>query len=272
VLIEFACVALLAAFGQTDGISVVGSGEVKARPDRLELEIRNLGAAELAADATVKMRDSFKRTVAAYERLKLPNFTMTHLGVSVNHETIQQQQYYGGPQPATPVAKVEITRPTRIVIAGVDKLSDDDILALISKIVDTAKDTGARIGAPAAPAQSNYYMRMMFGVGGETQSNSLVIFTLDDPGTAHEKAMELAYADAKSKAQKLAKLAGVELGPASSISESLSTSVESEAGSVKVEASTAGERRGGRRLVANQLFEIPVRVTLSVRFATKPAR
>ncbi|HVJ81519.1 MAG TPA: SIMPL domain-containing protein, partial [Planctomycetia bacterium] len=228
-LSSFACVALLVSIGQTEGISVVGSGEVKARPDRLELEIRNLGSAELAADATVKMRDSFKRTVAAYERLKLPNFKMTHLGVSVNHETIQQQQYYGGPQPATQVAKVEIARPTRIVVAGVDKLSDDDILGLISKIVDTAKDTGARIGAPVTPAPNNYYMRMMFGMGGEVQSNSLVIFTLVDPGTAHEKAMELAFADARAKAEKLAKLAGVELGPAASISESVSASVESEA-------------------------------------------
>src|SRR5437762_12046832 len=57
--------------GGGEGISVAGSGEVKAKPKVVEINATVSGDAELAADAIVKYRDARRRAVDALNGLKL---------------------------------------------------------------------------------------------------------------------------------------------------------------------------------------------------------
>jgi uncharacterized protein YggE len=265
------------ANGDPDGVSVVGVAEVKAKPNRLELEIRNSGVAELAGDAAVKLRDASRRTMTAYEKLKVPNLRLEPLGVAINQEqqaTPQEQVMFNGRQVQTAAAKIEVARPIRIVVTGVDKLPEDELLTLAAKLLDTAKDTGAKVGPPTVSSIQGYYFRMMFGGGNERETpNNLIVFTLDDAGAAREQAVERAFAEARVRAERLAKLAGGELGPVLSVSETYSEQMEGDLGTVKVQAnaSAGADSKKGARLVANQLMEIPVRVSLQVRFGLRPA-
>ena len=56
---------------QTGGISVYGTGETSAKPDLVEISLRANASAELTADALVKYRDTKRRTLEAFEKLKL---------------------------------------------------------------------------------------------------------------------------------------------------------------------------------------------------------
>src|SRR5205085_168527 len=56
-----------------EGIRVSGVGQVLAKPNRLEIDVVAAGAAELTGDALVKYRESLKRTIDAFDQLKLKN-------------------------------------------------------------------------------------------------------------------------------------------------------------------------------------------------------
>src|SRR5262245_31149064 len=66
------------------GISVLGMGEVKARPNKVEIGVRITGSGELSNDAIVKFTESRRRTLSAFEKLKITGLKFEELGTSIN--------------------------------------------------------------------------------------------------------------------------------------------------------------------------------------------
>jgi uncharacterized protein YggE len=100
--------------------------------------------------------------------------------------------------------------------------------------------------------------------------NSLVRFVVDDFDALQEQAYEKAIADARARAERLARLSKVELGPVVAIREVV---VPGETGANQDDSpyyyrppQQSGDERPRKRLETTRFQEIPVRVELLVRF------
>ncbi len=238
-----------AAARAEDGVVVAGLGEIRVKPDRLEIELRNNGVAEIAGDASVKLRDAQNRTAQALEKLKVPGLKIEAALLSAGHEAISQQRYYNGNEMPAANPKIELARQSKIVVDGIDKLSDAERLALVSKVLDAARDAGAKLGTNRPPLYD----------GTQYTTAGFLRFTLADPAAAKDGATKKAFADAEEKAKKLAALAGRSLGPPLEIVEEPPAG----AGAVPMPgmpAISAAAEDGG---------DLPIRVKLKVRFALK---
>lgn len=72
-LLLFLAAASAARGDEDSGISVFGSGEVRAKPTRVEIDLTAGAGAELTGDALVKYQDALRRTLSAFEKLELKN-------------------------------------------------------------------------------------------------------------------------------------------------------------------------------------------------------
>src|SRR5438876_2278701 len=98
-----------AARGEENGITVSGTGEVKAKPSAVEIGATLNAEAELTADALVKYRDARKKATAALDALKLSNLVLDTEGVTINQavDPAQQQRVMQG-MPAGPATKQKV--------------------------------------------------------------------------------------------------------------------------------------------------------------------
>jgi uncharacterized protein YggE len=194
-----------------DGITVSGSGEVKSKPNVVEISATVSGDAELAADAIVKYRDARRRGVEALNGLKLPGLKVESGGFSVNSSmdaAQAQAMMQGNPSPGGK-QRVTVTEQLKLVLSDLDKLKEEELMDTVLKVLDTGRDAGLQIGR-AAPR--NYYeMQMMYNNGGGG-AGPLVSFKLKKPDALREDAYKQAMDDARKKAERLASLAGVKLG------------------------------------------------------------
>ena len=80
------------------------------------------------------------------------------------------------------------------------------MLQLVGKLLDVAQDSGGQVGA-----QNNFnpYYLLSF----QQNTGGLVRFVLEDFDKLQEEAYEKAIADARARAERLARLSKVELGP-----------------------------------------------------------
>ena len=101
------------------GISVLGSGEARVKPDRVEIEVRASGAGELTSDALVKYQDSLRRMTSAFESLEIENLKIEQQVLAIGHaggtEAAQAAVLLGGggESPAGNL-EVEVSRALRI--------------------------------------------------------------------------------------------------------------------------------------------------------------
>jgi uncharacterized protein YggE len=107
--------------------------------------------------------------------------------------------------------------------------------------------------------------------GQQSNSSSMVTFVVENAAEPYEEAYQQAYAEAKSRATRLAKLAGTTIGPMISIDETASAD-SSEQEQVFAMSGTGSKSKGAIRLTSDKLGDIPVRVTLQVRFAHGPRK
>jgi uncharacterized protein YggE len=254
------------------GITVSGTGEVLAKPNRLELELVVTGAAELTGDALVKYNDAVRRTLQAYEQLGMKNLQIEPRAVSfASVGGVPEQPFargVGADTGAANLAKAQIgiSRSLRVVLTGIRELPEAQVTEAIGKLVDTAKDSGVAIGNEASNA---LVARMM----GQMQSpEAMVTFVVDDVVDLRDKAYQQAFDDARARASRLATLAGAELGPVVAVEQTVAEMHKEEnlqmrmmAAIYGVQASTSDESR----LTSTKLGDIPVRVALRVRFALK---
>ncbi|HEV3342831.1 MAG TPA: SIMPL domain-containing protein [Pirellulales bacterium] len=222
------------------GITVTGTGEALASPDRLEVDVGASGSAELTGDALVKYRDRLRRVTDAFKKLDVKQLRLEQRELSIGNVADEQ---HARPQ-------VTISKSLRVVVNGIQQLPEEDLLSIVGKVIDAAKDTGVATE--------------------EAQDGAFVVrFALEDATAVHENACRKAFERAKEEGSRLAKLAGGKLGRVISVQEvSASGDDTAQTMMVAMEAiygsDTDTPEQG--RIVSDSLREIPVRVSLRVRF------
>jgi uncharacterized protein YggE len=238
-----------------EGFTVAGKGYVAAKPNLVEVDLEVNASSELTADAIVKYRDAKRRIRDAFSALKLANVTIDERGLLVDQKGMMQSPYYFDYQPNTR-NKTEVQLARKLVVKGseIRKLDEEGVLQLVGRLLDVAQDAGARVGA-----QNNYnpyyYYRYNQGPTG------LVRFVLEDFDKLQDEAYEKAIADAKARAERLARLSRVELGPIVAVRE---IAVPGDS------TGSSGDEMPRKRLETTKFQEIPVRVELLVRFEVLP--
>ncbi|MDH5695486.1 MAG: SIMPL domain-containing protein [Dehalococcoidia bacterium] len=169
---------------QQQGIWVSGKGEVSVTPDIATLRLGVEAQAATVAEAQTQAAEVMDRVIA----------TLTDNGVA--KKDIQTQYF-------------SISQVTRW-----NRETEEEIVVgyrvtnmVIAKIREIDK-AGSTIDAVAA-------------AGGDLTRINSIGFSVDDPSAYYEEARQKAMADAKAKAEQLAKLAGVKLGKPTYISEGI---------------------------------------------------
>lgn len=170
---------------QQTGIAVSGTGRVTVVPD---IALVNLGV-EVTRSSIADARSAAATAMDAV-RASLQRNGIDDKDIATLYFSIQPQ--YGSPDPLTRDGVPRITGYSVVNQLSVKVRRIDDI----SKVVDSA----VTAGGDAARVQS-------------------VSFTVDQPEEFQAEAREKAVADARARAEQLAKLAGVSLGRARAVSE-----------------------------------------------------
>jgi uncharacterized protein YggE len=252
---------------QSGGISVYGTGETSAKPDLVEISLRAVASAELTADALVKYKDTKRRTLEAFEKLKLDKLDVEEQGVSLaNQGSAEQMQMamrgmMGGAGGGK--SQVQISSSLQLRLSGIKELSAEEVLETVGTLLDAAKDAGADVGPTAAE------MNMAWRYG-NVPEGTLVRFIVNDLDKLREQAYENAVTDARTRAQRLAKLNGIKLGHVLGVQE---MQVSGDDGQSPVVYNPYGRQQhvSGKpkkpHIVSETFNEIPFQVKLLVRFA-----
>jgi uncharacterized protein len=235
-----------------EGFTVAGKAIVLARPDVVEIDLSVSAGSELTADAIVKYRDARRKLRDAFAALKLSNVAVEERGLLVDQKgSMNNMYFFGGYQP-NQRNKTEVQLSRKLVVRGSDirKMDEDAVLQLVARLLDVAQDAGGHVG-PQQEDFNPYYYRW------NQQNTGLVRFVLEDFDKLQEEAYEKAIADARTRAERLARLSKVELGPIVAIREIVVP------GDV---VSNPEEDRPRKRLETSKFQDIPVRVELLVRF------
>ncbi|HZZ28826.1 MAG TPA: SIMPL domain-containing protein [Pirellulales bacterium] len=261
-----------------NSITVSGSGETMVKPNKLEIEIKTSVSAELTGDAVVKYRDALHRAKETVEKLKIENLRVVDQGVAVTSAGVGA----GSTPTAVPVGafiaqggsgnnikqEVGISKSWKLTVSGIDKLPEEEVIALVAKFLDVIKDAGLAAGSSNPTGET--------GPDGQPLASPLVTFVADDVTSAHRKAVEQAFQHAKEKAQQVAELTGGHLGAATTVDETTplaSNNNDESAALGMLSAIYSGGTVGGddASLKSTMLSELPLRVSLRVRFALIPS-
>ncbi len=235
-----------------EGITVTGKAHVAAKPNLVEIDLEVSASSELTADAIVKYRDAKKRIRDAFAALKLANVDVDERGLLVDQKGQMQNYYFFDYQPNTRTkTEVQLSRKLVVKASDIRKLDEESVLQLVGRLLDVAQDAGAHVGS--GNNNSSYY-NYRFGI---SPTSGLVRFVLEDFDKLQEEAYEKAIADARTRAERLARLSRVELGPIVAVRE-ITVPGERSAG--------ADDEAPRKRLEMAKFQEIPVRVELLVRF------
>lgn len=252
--------------GHTPGISVYGTGETIAKPDVVEISLRATAAAELTGDAIIKYRDTKRRTLEAFDKLKLDKLQIEELGVSLSDQTSAEamQMMWRGMQAPTGKAKVEISSALQLRLAGIRDLTAEQVMETVGKLLDTAKDSGASIG----PTQAEMNMAMRYG---QQANSTLVRFIVRDLNKLREEAYENAVQDARTRALRLAKLNGITLGEVLGVQEVQVSGDDQQVVTTPWGQTIPSHKKASEPEISSEQFaEIPFRVKLLVRFSISP--
>jgi len=210
-----ACAQISVASEPHEGIVVHAIGSATGRPTHVEMSGKLSADAELAADAIVKFNDAKKRAITALDGLKNPDLTVKSGGVSIAggmDANTQQMMAMRGMATGAAGQKVRITETSRIVLANADKLSTQELLDKLLKVLDVAKDAGFVFSQPYT---NDYYEMQARAMEGDI----VVQFKLPDSSALRDQAYKAALDDAKARAAKLAELSGAKLGRILSVQE-----------------------------------------------------
>ena len=251
-----------------EGLTVAGKGSIGAKPNRLEIDLEISATSEMTSDVIVKYRDAKKRIQEAFATLKLSNVSVDEKALAVDQKGQAFNPYMMDTPPARR-GKVEVQLTRKLVVRcnEIREMDEEALLQLVAKLLDVAQDAGAKVGSQGNAAASWYY-------GNGNTDNGLVRFILDDFETFEDKAYTAAVADARTRAGRLAKLNGVELGPVAGVREVLvpGEKVQSQSFSFYRSSSAPDDAVPKKQLESSKFQEIPVKVELQVRFTTIAAK
>jgi uncharacterized protein len=237
-----------------EGLTVAGKATLMARPNVIEIDLSVSSSSELTADAIVKYRDARRKLRDAFAALKLANVAVEERGLKVDQKGSGYSPYFFDYSP-NQRTKTEVELSRKLVVRSTDirKMDEDAVLQLVAKLLDVAQDAGGHVG----PQQQNDYYSWRWGGG---SSNGLVRFVVEDFDRLQEEAYEKAIADARTRAERLARLSKVELGPVVAVREIV---VPGDTGPNPDQDDEHPERK---RLETSKFQSVPVRVELMVRF------
>ena len=195
--------------GMSHGVSVAGAGQVRARPDALQVYLQVQATAELSDDATIKFREARKRVLDAFNGLKLEGMAITEHGVRIGNDAGGDDEQPWGNAAPTAKTQVSVSAKLELRLVGIRQKSEDEVMELVSRLVDTAKDSGAQVLAFGGTTYNRY--------GYPRQNGALVQFLLTDLRELQEQAYQKAVDDARKKAERLAALTQLKLGQALAI-------------------------------------------------------
>lgn len=250
--------------GNIEGIAVTGEATLKAKPNLLEIDLQVAAAAEVTADAIVKYRDSKRRISEAFAALKLDNVSVHEQGLIVDNKN-DVNPYYRY-QASTSKPEIQLSRTLVVRVSNIRPMQEDELVELIGKLLDVAKDAGAQIGPVIDPYYAYYY-------GYRRPTSGIARFVLDDFQEIQDQAYQKAVDDARKRAERLATLSGVKLGPVLAIRETAVPDKPNRPGPSPY--SYSGDTQEGSedsvgRIESSKFEEVAVRVELLVRFAIAP--
>lgn len=214
-----AVAASAAANGQVTGISVTGVGEVTTTPDMVVLQLGVATSAEKLTDAQQEATDKMNAVMDVLKAQGIAEKDITTVRYSVYQETPE-------PQP--------------LAVSAMERIFFHVENIVMAKLHDVGK-AGAVIDAAIAAGGNRF---------------ESISFTVDDQSSFQAQAREMAMADAKAKADALAKHAGVSVGKPVLISDTTSGPVTPRAA---VEATGLG---GGGTPISGG--EMVIQVTIQV--------
>jgi uncharacterized protein len=260
---------------QAGGINVNALGEIRVKPDVIELKVRVSANAELTDDALVKHRDAKQAIIKAYEKLKLENLKIDEQSLAVrtgNAKEMMQAMMQGmaAPNSGQRMA-IDVSSMLRVRLSGISKMSDEEALKLVGKLLDTAQDSGGRLG----PTDEEIQMQRYYGM--RNMNMPMVRFIVTGADKIREETYQKAVADAKARAERLATLHSVKLGNVTAIQETfVSGELPSAAANqypyyyYQPQTNDSSEDTRGE-VPSDTLSGIPFQVRLNVRFAIAPA-
>lgn len=248
---------------ESRGITVSGSGVVEAMPDTVELTATVEGNAELAGDAVEKYRGNKRRVVESLKGLNIKGISIVGSGLSVNSGTPLNPMaaFQAGQANQPKVAdKVAVQERLTVTLSGIETMSADNLLQSVTRIIDVAKDAGVVIGSGP---KSMIEMQLSAAKPG-----TLATFRLSNTDLLRQQAYEAALKQARAKAERLAQLAGVQLGDIVSIRETAPVSKDDNngGGMAAYLALIGGASSNQAEYTSAELHSIPVTVSLSVQF------
>ena len=245
-----------------EGFTVAGKAAIAAKPNLIEIDVEVSASSELTADAIVKYRDARRRLHEAFSALKLADITVEERGLQVDQKGQQQSPYFGwgGQQNTRNKTEVQLTRKLVVKASNLRKMDEEAVMQLVGKLLDVAQDAGAKVG----PQNNNSYYYWRYDM---MNQQGLVRFVLDDFDKLQEEAYDKAFADARSRAERLARLSHVALGPIVAARE---IAVPGDRANYSPYYnnynSSSDDEMPRKRLETSKYQDIPVKVELMVRF------
>ncbi len=252
-----------------EGFSVAGKGATGAKPNRLEIDLEISAASEMTSDVIVKYRDAKKRLQDAFTTLKMKDVAVEEKALVVDQKGQTFNPYMMDSPPARRgKVEVQLTRKLVVTSTNIRDLDEEALLQLVAKLLDVAQDAGAKVGASS---EFNPYS-WRYG----NSNSGLVRFILDDFDALQEKAYQSAIADARTRAGRLAKISGLELGPVAGVREVVIPGENAPSNSNNYfyygMNETTDDETPRKRIVSTKFQEIPIKVELMVRFNTTPLK
>ena len=208
-------ITLSATLSSFADLQVTGVGKVEAKPNTVEMAGQISAEAELVGDAITKFEANKRRVIDALKGLNLEQLEIRELGISftagAGGAQAQQMAMMRGQAMPTVAAKVSVIERLTITLKGVDTTDEKELLSTIVKVIDAGKDAGLNM---SPPPMNVLQAQMTAG-----QPASLAVFKLVNTTSLQQEALDAAMKDAFTNAGKLAKIAGVELGAVTDVSE-----------------------------------------------------
>ena len=184
---------------ENQGITVMGLGRVEAKPSVVELTGIVIGQGQLAGDAVTKFHGNRRRAETAFKNLKIPGLEVVEEGLSLYsslNASQMQAMMRGMAVNNTDSQELSVSETLKLRVTGIDKLSSQELLEMIVRIVDSGKDAGVIIGNDTSPSVPGTY-------NPSKARNTMATFKVTDVEKLKEAAYEQAVKDARSQAEKL---------------------------------------------------------------------
>ena len=247
------------------GIAVEGFGQVKAKPNELVIDLTISGTGPKTSDALVKFKESRRRVREAFDKLGIRQLRLEKTGVLIDrtYSESQMRKLRRGDDVIQSRAQITVTGSLRLTLDGIDKLTEEEMIKITGTLLDVAKDVNAKMGG--LESQITQMMRSHGYWDPADDDGEGPRFVLSRFKKIREQAYVRAIADARKRAERLAKLNQVQLGRVIAVKE---VSVSGDSGySYSGYRTTEAERF---RIVAANSSDINVIVQLAVRFAIVP--